>query len=201
MLVLLSGADAAIPVRRVPAAGAAACPASFIDLGRLILDHHRHRPVAVVGMGRQHRRTPSLRSASRRSSSALRSRTRSARSSPACCCFRAAVQDRRLPRHQVRQRPCGRGELARGAHRYRNGIQIIPNAALAETSFINPQPDHRAVLQGEGDVQFRRRRPPGLVKSTLLTVADAAPAKLADAKAFGDAVGSMPSIPGWSASG
>ncbi len=62
-----------------------------------------------------------------------------------------------------------------------NGIQIIPNAALAGDSFVNLSRTTAPYFKAKATFSFAAGDRPGLVKSTLLGVADAVPAKLADA--------------------
>ncbi|MFN8071271.1 MAG: mechanosensitive ion channel [Mycobacterium sp.] len=77
-----------------------------------------------------------------------------------------------------------------------NGIQIIPNAALAGDSFINLSRTTAPYFKAKATFSFAAGDRPGLVKSTLLTVADAAPAKLADAKASVTPLGAHAVHPG-----
>jgi small-conductance mechanosensitive channel len=64
-----------------------------------------------------------------------------------------------------------------------NGIQIIPNAALAGDAFINLSRTTAPFFKAKATFSFAAGDPPGAIKSTLQAVADAAPGKLADAKA------------------
>jgi small-conductance mechanosensitive channel len=64
-----------------------------------------------------------------------------------------------------------------------NGIQIIPNAALAGDAFINLSRTTAPFFKAKATFSFAAGDPPGAVKSTLQALADAAPGKLADAKA------------------
>jgi small-conductance mechanosensitive channel len=64
-----------------------------------------------------------------------------------------------------------------------NGLQVIPNAALAGDAFVNLSRTTAPYFKAKATFSFAAGDPPGLIKSTLLAVADAAPAKFADAKA------------------
>lgn len=64
-----------------------------------------------------------------------------------------------------------------------NGIQVIPNAALAGDSFVNLSRTTAPYFKAKATFSFAAGDPPGVIKSTLQAVADAAPGKLADAKA------------------
>jgi len=65
-----------------------------------------------------------------------------------------------------------------------NGIQIIPNAALAGDAFVNLSRTAAPYFKAKATFSFAAGDSPGVIKSTLLAVADASPAKLADAKAL-----------------
>jgi len=65
-----------------------------------------------------------------------------------------------------------------------NGIQVIPNAALAGDTFVNLSRTTASYFKAKATFGFAAGDPPGVIKSTLLAVADASPAKLADAKAL-----------------
>lgn len=60
-----------------------------------------------------------------------------------------------------------------------NGIRIVPNAALAEEAFINLSRTTAPFFRAKTTLTFATDDPPGVVKATLLAVADALPAKLA----------------------
>lgn len=64
-----------------------------------------------------------------------------------------------------------------------NGIQVVPNAALAGDSFINLSRTTAPFFKAKATFNFAAGDPPGVIKSTLQAVADAAPAKLVDEKA------------------
>lgn len=77
-----------------------------------------------------------------------------------------------------------------------NGIQVIPNAALAGDAFVNLSRTVAPYFKAKAVFSFAAGDPPGLVKSTLLAVADAAPAKLADANASVTPLGAHAVHPG-----
>ncbi|MEI6254684.1 MAG: mechanosensitive ion channel family protein [Mycobacteriaceae bacterium] len=77
-----------------------------------------------------------------------------------------------------------------------NGIQVVPNAALAGDSFVNLSRTTAPYFKAKATFSFAAGDPPGVIKSTLLAVADAAPAKLADAKASVTPVGAHAVHPG-----
>ena len=77
-----------------------------------------------------------------------------------------------------------------------NGIQVIPNAALAGDAFVNLSRTTASFFKAKATFSFAAGDPPGVIKSTLLAVADAAPAKLADAKASVTPLGAHPVHPG-----
>lgn len=64
-----------------------------------------------------------------------------------------------------------------------NGVQVLPNAALAGDAFVNLSRTVAPYFKAKAVFTFAADDPPGLIKSTLLSVADALPAKLPDAKA------------------
>lgn len=64
-----------------------------------------------------------------------------------------------------------------------NGLQVVPNAALAGDAFVNLSRTTAPYFKAKATFSFAAGDPPGVVKSTLLAVADAVPAKLTDAKA------------------
>jgi small-conductance mechanosensitive channel/CRP-like cAMP-binding protein len=64
-----------------------------------------------------------------------------------------------------------------------NGIQVVPNAALAGDSFINLSRTVAPFFKAKATFSFAAGDPPGRVKSALLAVADALPAKLPDVRA------------------
>lgn len=77
-----------------------------------------------------------------------------------------------------------------------NGIQIIPNAALAGDAFINLSRTTAPFFKAKATFSFAAGDPPGVIKSTLQAMADAAPAKLADEKASVTPLGAHASHPG-----
>jgi small-conductance mechanosensitive channel len=77
-----------------------------------------------------------------------------------------------------------------------NGIQIIPNAALAGDAFINLSRTTAPFFKAKATFSFAAGDPPGVIKSTLKAVADAAPAKLVDEKASVTPLGAHASHPG-----
>jgi small-conductance mechanosensitive channel len=77
-----------------------------------------------------------------------------------------------------------------------NGLQIIPNAALAGDAFTNLSRTTAPYFKAKVAFSFAAADPPGLIKSTLLAVADAAPAKFADAKAGVTPLGEHAAHPG-----
>lgn len=64
-----------------------------------------------------------------------------------------------------------------------NGLRIVPNASLAGESFVNLSRTVAPYFKAKAIVTFSAADPPGHVKSVLLSVADALPAKLSDALA------------------
>jgi small-conductance mechanosensitive channel len=56
-----------------------------------------------------------------------------------------------------------------------NGIQIIPNAALAGDAFINLSRTTAPFFKAKATFSFAAGDPPGVIKSTLQAMADAAP--------------------------
>lgn len=60
-----------------------------------------------------------------------------------------------------------------------NGIRIVPNAALAEDAFVNLSRTIAPFFNAKTTLAFATDDPPGLVKATLLAVAEGMPAKLA----------------------
>ena len=77
-----------------------------------------------------------------------------------------------------------------------NGIQVIPNAALAGDAFVNLSRTTAPFFKAKATFSFAAGDPPGVVKSTLLAVAEAAPGKLADAKASVTPLGAHAVHPG-----
>ena len=61
-----------------------------------------------------------------------------------------------------------------------NGIQVVPNAVLAGDSFINLSRTVAPYYKARTTLTFAPEDPPGLVKATLLAVAENLPAKLPD---------------------
>jgi small-conductance mechanosensitive channel/CRP-like cAMP-binding protein len=77
-----------------------------------------------------------------------------------------------------------------------NGVQVIPNAGLAGDSFVNLSRTTAPYFKAKATFSFAAADPPGAIKSTLLAVANAVPAKLAAAKASVTPVGAHPAHPG-----
>lgn len=77
-----------------------------------------------------------------------------------------------------------------------NGIQIIPNAALAGDAFVNLSRTTAPFFKAKATFSFGAGDPPGVIKSTLLAVANSAPAKFADAKASVTPLGAHAAHPG-----
>lgn len=77
-----------------------------------------------------------------------------------------------------------------------NGIQVIPNAALAGDAFVNLSRTVAPFFKAKAVFSFAASDPPGRVKSTLLAVGEAAPARLADAKATVTPLGAHAVHPG-----
>ena len=63
-----------------------------------------------------------------------------------------------------------------------NGIQVVPNAALAGDSFVNLSRTVAPYFKAKAVFTFAAGDPPGVIRSTLLAVADGMPAKLNDAR-------------------
>ena len=61
-----------------------------------------------------------------------------------------------------------------------NGIQVVPNAVLAGDAFINLSRTVAPYYKAKTTLTFAPEDPPGLVKATLLAVAENLPAKLPD---------------------
>ena len=70
-----------------------------------------------------------------------------------------------------------------------NGLQVIPNAALAEDSFVNLSRTTAPYFKAIATLTFAADDPPGEVRDTLLAVAAALPAKLAGIPASVTALG------------
>ncbi|MCW1957650.1 MAG: mechanosensitive ion channel family protein [Mycobacterium sp.] len=77
-----------------------------------------------------------------------------------------------------------------------NGIQIVPNAALAGDAFVNLSRTTAPFFKSKATFSFAAGDPPGRIKATLQAVADGAPAKLADAKASVTPLGAHAVHPG-----
>jgi small-conductance mechanosensitive channel len=65
-----------------------------------------------------------------------------------------------------------------------NGVQVVPNAALAGDSFTNLSRTVAPYYKAKAWFAFSAEDPPGQVKRVLLSVADGLPAKLNDVKAL-----------------
>ena len=63
-----------------------------------------------------------------------------------------------------------------------NGVQVVPNAALAGDAFVNLSRTTAPYFKAKATFMFAASDPPGQIKSALLAVAEAIPAKLPDAK-------------------
>lgn len=63
-----------------------------------------------------------------------------------------------------------------------NGIQVVPNAALAGDAFVNLSRTVAPFYKAKATFSFAAGDPPGRVRSALLAVADALPAKLPDVR-------------------
>ena len=70
-----------------------------------------------------------------------------------------------------------------------NGVQIVPNAALAGDSFVNLSRTTAPYFKAKAILTFAPDDPPGQVKATLLAVAEALPAKLGGVPAAVTSVG------------
>lgn len=70
-----------------------------------------------------------------------------------------------------------------------NGLQIVPNAALAGDSFVNLSRTTAPYYKAKTTLTFAADDPPGEVKAALLAVAEALPAKLAGVPAAVVALG------------
>jgi small-conductance mechanosensitive channel len=64
-----------------------------------------------------------------------------------------------------------------------NGIQVVPNAVLAGDAFVNLSRTVAPYYKAKTTLTFAPEDPPGLVKATLLAVAENLPAKLPDVPA------------------
>lgn len=70
-----------------------------------------------------------------------------------------------------------------------NGLQVVPNAALAGDAFVNLTRTTAPYFKAKATLTFAPDDPPGQVKATLLSVAEAIPAKLAGVPATAVALG------------
>jgi small-conductance mechanosensitive channel len=70
-----------------------------------------------------------------------------------------------------------------------NGVQIVPNAALAGDAFVNLSRTTAPYFKAKAVLTFAPDDPPGQVKAALLAVADAHPNKLSAASASVTAIG------------
>ena len=70
-----------------------------------------------------------------------------------------------------------------------NGTQIVPNAALAGDSFVNLSRTVAPYFKAKATLTFAPEDPPGEVKAALLSVAEALPAKLPEVPAKVTSVG------------
>jgi len=64
-----------------------------------------------------------------------------------------------------------------------NGVQVVPNAALAGDAFTNLSRTVAPYFKAKATFAFAAEDPPGVVKAALLSVADGVPAKVADVAA------------------
>jgi len=71
-----------------------------------------------------------------------------------------------------------------------NGVQVVPNAALAGAPFVNLSRTIAPYFKAKATFAFSADDPPGAVKAALLSVADGLPTKLADVAAGVTPVGS-----------
>ena len=76
-----------------------------------------------------------------------------------------------------------------------NGVQVVPNAALAGDAFVNLSRTVAPFFKAKATFSFAAGDPPGRVKSALLAVADALPAKLPDVRASVTPLGAHPAHP------
>lgn len=77
-----------------------------------------------------------------------------------------------------------------------NGVQVLPNAALAGDSFVNLSRTVAPYFKAKATFSFAAEDPPGEVRATLLAVATAIPGKLLDAKASVTPLGANQVHPG-----
>ncbi|MFM9034205.1 MAG: mechanosensitive ion channel domain-containing protein [Mycobacterium sp.] len=70
-----------------------------------------------------------------------------------------------------------------------NGLQVVPNAALAGDAFVNLSRTTAPYFKAKATLTFSADDPPGQVKSALLAVAEALPAKLVGTSAAVVAIG------------
>lgn len=70
-----------------------------------------------------------------------------------------------------------------------NGVQVVPNAALAGDAFVNLSRTTAPYFKAKATLTFAHDDPPGQVKAMLLSVVETLPAKLADVPAAAVALG------------
>ncbi len=63
-----------------------------------------------------------------------------------------------------------------------NGVQVVPNAALAGDAFVNLSRTTAPYFKAKATFAFAADDPPGQVKAALLSVAEAMPARLTDCR-------------------
>jgi small-conductance mechanosensitive channel len=76
-----------------------------------------------------------------------------------------------------------------------NGIRVVPNAALASDPFVNLSKTVAPYFKAKAFFDFAAEDPPGLVKSTLLSVAEGLPTKLPGAAPLVTPLGPHPDQP------
>jgi len=76
-----------------------------------------------------------------------------------------------------------------------NGVQVVPNAALAGDAFVNLSRTVAPYFKAKATFAFAADDPPGRVKAALLKVADVLPAKLPDVRASVTPLGAHPTHP------
>ncbi|WP_313675417.1 mechanosensitive ion channel family protein [Mycolicibacterium sp.] len=77
-----------------------------------------------------------------------------------------------------------------------NGVQVVPNAALAGDAFVNLSRTVAPYFKAKATFAFSAEDPPGAVKAALLSVADGVPAKVADVAATVTPLGAHTVHPG-----
>ena len=77
-----------------------------------------------------------------------------------------------------------------------NGVQVVPNASLAGDAFTNLSRTVAPYFKAKATFSFAAEDPPGVVRAALLSIAAGAPAKLADVSASVTPLGTHPVHPG-----